>query len=113
MDAIRMTEAARRHIASRYAALSPKGRLPRIVLLQKSCSGARFGLFFDKAEEDDIHLSCQDISFLAKPILLEQYGGFDLDLERFFFAPRVLITPHANSRLCDCDTKCNRYNEET
>jgi len=106
-----MTASARRFIAAKRDRYARLGRLPRILLLERTCSGARFGLFFDLPAEADIRLECEGITFLMEKVLPEKYGGFDLDLEHFFFARRVLIKPRRDDRQCDCDTKCNRYNE--
>lgn len=113
MKQIGLSEQARRLIASQCAIYVPKGRLPRIVLLQKTCSGARFGLFFDQAGDDDTRVDCDGITFLAGPGLLDRYHGFDLDMHSFFFGKRILVTPRQDDKQCDCETKCNRYNEES
>ena len=113
MQAINITVPARRYLARRSAHYSRKGRLPRLILLERTCSGARFGLFFDRPAPGDAHLDCEGITFVAEQELLDRYEGFDLDLESFFFARRILVKPRRDSRQCDCDTKCNRYNEVT
>lgn len=113
MQSISITASARQYIARKSMYFARNGRFPRILLLERTCSGARFGLIFDRPADDDVLLACEGIVIRTKQELIDIYEAFELDLERFFFARRVLIKPRRDSRQCDCDTKCNRYNEET
>lgn len=89
-----------------------KSRLPRVVLTQISCSGAKFDLFFDHPRQDDVHLPWHDLEILTQPEMLERFGGFELDVENFFFTRRINIQPLKNSRACDCNVKCKAHKEE-
>jgi len=37
---------------------------------------------------------------------LDDFGGFELDLEQFFFASRLKIVPLRQSYSCNCTEKC-------
>ncbi|MDP3114590.1 MAG: hypothetical protein Q8M98_07410 [Candidatus Cloacimonadaceae bacterium] len=88
-------------------------RLPRIVLTELSCSGAKFSVFFDLANDKDIRLRFDDIEVLADAKIVDRFGGFTLELESFFFASRILVKPQRESNECGCKMKCNTHKEET
>ncbi|HRY83003.1 MAG TPA: hypothetical protein P5533_00050 [Candidatus Cloacimonadota bacterium] len=90
-----------------------QGRFPRIILLARSCQGARFALCFDKAQDTDARMRFQDLEVLIDPQILEQYQGFELGTEQFFFAPRLVIKPVLDFRGCDCNSKCNNKTEDS
>ena len=85
---------------------SKRGRVPRIVLSERSCHGAIFRLFFDAPALVDIQLNLGDIDIYVARDLLDEFGGFCLDLEMFFFAQRIRISPTRQSFKCDCKSKC-------
>jgi len=37
---------------------------------------------------------------------MEEFSGFHLDLEQFFFTSRLLIKPVQQSYACNCSAKC-------
>ncbi|HNX38740.1 MAG TPA: hypothetical protein PL124_07050 [Candidatus Cloacimonadota bacterium] len=86
---------------------SSRNRLPRIILIARSCQGARFAMCFDHAKDGDELINYREINILIDKSILDVYQGFELDVEQFFFAPRLLIKPIYDFRGCDCSTKCN------
>jgi len=102
------SESAYRLICRKADLYRSQNRQPRLVLLAKSCSGARFALCYDKEAEGDLHIRYRDLDILLSPGLIEEYGGFSFSTEQFFFAPRLLIKPDRDSKTCDCDHKCNK-----
>ena len=104
---IRFTEDAYKFTLRKALLYRSQGRYPRIILLARSCQGARFALCFDKEQDGDGRMYFKELEVLIDPLVLEQYQGFELDTEQFFFAPRLRIKPVNDFRGCDCDTKCN------
>lgn len=104
---ITITERAYEFLERKAKFFSSRNRLPRIILVARSCQGAKFAMCFDRVADTDSHISYRDLDILVDPLLLEQYRGFELDVEQFFFAPRLLIKPMEDFRGCDCDKKCN------
>lgn len=88
-----------------------RARVPKIVLAQKSCSGAVFRLIFSAVTEGDIPLDAGDVAIYVKENLLETYQGFTLSTELFFFARRLKISPLKQSFQCDCEKKCSKAPE--
>ena len=103
---LQISESAYQYLLRKSKLYFSQGRLPRLILVAQSCSGAKFAVCFDKPGETDQVLRYGDIQILVEPGLVEKYGGFDLDTEQFFFAPRLLIKPHKNSFKCDCNEDC-------
>lgn len=104
---LKITERAYEFLERKAKFFSSRNRLPRIILVAKSCQGAKFAMCFDRPDETDTHIGYRDLDILLDPKLIETFGGFELDIEQFFFAPRLLIKPLVDSRSCDCDYKCN------
>jgi Fe-S cluster assembly iron-binding protein IscA len=102
------SESAYKLVSRKAELYRSQNRKPRLVLLAKSCSGARFALCYDKEADGDIRISYQDLEILLSPYLIEEFGGFSFTTEQFFFAPRLLIKPDRDSKTCDCDHKCNK-----
>ncbi|HQQ67252.1 MAG TPA: hypothetical protein PLX77_00350 [Candidatus Cloacimonadota bacterium] len=88
-----------------------RDRVPRIILAQKSCSGAVFRLIFDAEAEGDIPLGAGETTIYVREGLLEEYQGFSLSTELFFFARRLKISPLKQSYKCDCEEKCRKVPE--
>jgi len=88
-----------------------KARVPKIVLAQKSCSRAVFRLIFDTEDEGDVPLGVGEITIYVRKGLLEDYQGFSLSTELFFFTPRLKISPLKQSFQCDCEKKCSKLPE--
>lgn len=105
---IHITDTAYKFLLRKSKLYYSQNRLPRLILTVKSCSGARFAICYDKQREDDQVLRHHDLQILVNPSLIQEYEGFDLDTEQYFFAPRLLIKPHKNEFKCDCDSKCNK-----
>lgn len=108
---IEFTEDAYNYTLRKALLYRSQGRFPRVILLARSCQGARFALCFDKATEGDSHMRYKDLDILVDPLILEQYQGFSFDTEQFFFAPRLVIKPGFDFRGCDCNSKCNNKTE--
>jgi len=105
---LNITETAYNFLLRKSKLYYSQDRLPRLILTVKSCSGARFAVCYDKQREDDQILRHRDLKILVSPSLLQEYEGFELDSEEYFFAPRLLIKPFKNEFKCDCDSKCNK-----
>jgi len=103
---IQISTSAKAYIEKKLAFYAKKGRMPRIVVAERSCSGAVFRLHFEPAREGDISLIAGGIDILASQELLDYFGGFELDLEQFFFASRLKIVPLRQSYSCNCTEKC-------
>ncbi len=84
-----------------------RARVPRIVLAKRSCSGANFRLFFEPVQNKDHKVELDGLKIWIPHDLLEEFGGFRLDLETFFFARRLKISPLRQSYKCDCNEKCS------
>lgn len=48
----------------------------RIALDRMGCSGPIFGVFIDGANDDDEVVEINEITFISKKSLIEEYGGF-------------------------------------
>lgn len=107
-----VSDSALQYLKGKDRFFASRARFARIVLNGVSCSGANFSLFHDFAANDDLRITVNDITILVEPELMERFGGFDLDTERFFFATRVLIKPRIDDRNCDCKQKCHNDKEE-
>ena len=105
---IQATDEVIAYIRKKLEFYSSKARVPKIVLAERSCSGAVFRLFFEAVAEGDERVRLGDLDIYLQPGLVEDYGGFSLDLEVFFFARRLLISPLKQSFQCDCKSKCNK-----
>lgn len=99
---ITITDRAAAWIEKKHAFFRSRNRLPRILLAAQTCHGAEFRLFWDFQKETDVCLHYGKLSFLVSPELLETYGGFDLDIESFFFTTRLLVKPINDLKQCDC-----------
>lgn len=109
---IKLSAKAHHHLSAKGKFFASRQRYARIVLNGVSCSGAKFNIFYDHAKADDLTIRVDDISFLVEAALLERFGGFELDVMRFFFSTRILIQPFIDDRNCDCKQKCNNHKEE-
>lgn len=105
---IEASDEAIRYLQKKIAFFRRSKRVPKIVLTERSCSGATFRLFFDLATELELKLQLQDIELLVDASVLQAYGGFRLELEYFFFARRLKIIPRQQSYQCDCKNKCDK-----
>nr|MDK2850833.1 Iron-sulfur cluster biosynthesis [Candidatus Cloacimonadota bacterium] len=88
-----------------------RSRMPRIVLAGRSCSGAIFRLFFELPQDGDTCIEVDGLKIWVAKDLLDEFEGFDLDLENFFFASRLKIVPHKQSFRCNCDQKCSHFSD--
>ena len=111
---IQFSKAATDYLRGKIAFFRSKARAPRIVLTGRSCHGAEFRLFFEVPQADDLKIAVEDIFVYVPAGLLNEFGGFDVDVEQFFFAKRIQIVPQKQSYSCDCDHKCkdNKIIEE-
>lgn len=103
---IKISEKARQHIAKKIAFYGKKNRVPRIVIAERSCSGAVFRLHFEALRDCDIELQTDGITIYGSKDLLDEFGGFELDLEQFFFTSRLQIAPIHQTFRCNCEAKC-------
>ena len=96
------------YLAKKQRFYRKRGRVPKIVLTGRSCSGAQFRLFFLPPAPSDKAVSCGDFELYLKNDLLDIYDGFELGIEYFFFIPRLKICPKRQSYDCDCENKCDK-----
>jgi HesB-like selenoprotein len=104
---INISESAKRFIDKKMKFYNRDSRVPRIHLAERSCSGAVFRLFFDHPNEQDEVCVQDGYSIHIARELAQEFEGFDLDVEQFFFATRVKVLPHHQSYRCNCSQKCN------
>ncbi|MDD4310116.1 MAG: hypothetical protein PHO32_07020 [Candidatus Cloacimonetes bacterium] len=104
---IDVSESAKQHLQKRLEFYQYKNRKPRIVLVAQTCHGAEFRVVFEVLDTVDVEVSVDGFSLYVPTELMEEYGGFSLDMEIFFFAPRLVVKPLMQSFKCDCKTKCN------
>lgn len=109
--AVSISPQARDYLSKKVGFYASRNRQPRLVLAERGCHGANFRIFFEAPEPQDQKCQIDDLSLYVPKALLDEYQGFDLDLEQFFFASRIIVTPHLQSYTCDCKMKCNK-NEE-
>lgn len=105
---IQASDLALQYIRKKLDFYGKRNRVPKILLAERSCQGAVFRFFFSPAAEDETKVSVQGIDLYLDPALLEEYDGFNLDLEVFFFARRLMISPRKQSYQCDCKQKCDK-----
>jgi len=110
--ALQMSDSAYDFLKRKDRFFASRARFARIVLNGVSCSGANFSLFHDFAQETDLRLQFRDLTLVIDPEIVDRFGGFVLDTERFFFATRILIKPRIDDRNCDCKQKCIKHKEE-
>jgi len=103
---IDISDKAKAYLQKKVAFFLSRSRVPRIVLAERSCTGANFRLFFEPASENDEKISLSDLDIYVPKELLNEFTGFNLDLETFFFASRLKIQPKIQSYKCNCDGNC-------
>lgn len=103
---IDISDQAIAHLNKKIDFFLARGRVPRIVLTERSCSGANFRLFFESAHEDDQVFEVSGLKIFVSQELIDEFSGFSLDMEHFFLNRRLSITPHKQNFSCDCDQKC-------
>lgn len=106
--AVSISPAARNYLTRKAGFYASRSRKPRLVLAERSCHGANFRVFFEAPEAQDQEYSFDDLCLYVPKALLEEFQGFDLDLEQFFFSSRIMVTPRSQSYQCDCKMKCNK-----
>jgi len=109
--AVSISPQARNYLLKKAGFYASRNRKPRLVLAERSCHGANFRIFFEAPELDDQECCVDDLCLYVPKALLEEYQGFDLDLEQFFFTSRIIVSPRRQSYACDCKMKCDK-NEE-
>ena len=72
---IKISEKARQHIAKKIAFYGKKNRVPRIVIAERSCSGAVFRLHFEALRDCDIELQTDGITIYGSKDLLDEIWG--------------------------------------
>ncbi|MCB5253426.1 MAG: hypothetical protein RBR69_04865 [Candidatus Cloacimonadaceae bacterium] len=103
---IDISDQARAHLCRKIDFFLARGRVPRIVLAERSCSGANFRLFFESAHDDDRAFEVSGLKVFVPKGLIDEFNGFSLDMEQFFLNRRLKITPLTQSFRCDCSEKC-------
>ena len=103
---IEISEKARTYLTKKIDFFLARTRVPRIVLAERSCSGANFRLFFEPAYEDDQMVETAGLQLYIPKGLLAEFSGFSLDMEQFFLNRRLKITALKQSYHCDCAAKC-------
>ncbi len=105
---IKFSDSAKTYLDKKIAFYNPARRVPRIILAERSCSGAVFRLFFDAPASEDTVVTVGDIKLHIQADLINEFSGFSLDVEHFFFSTRLSIEPIKQSYRCNCDAKCNQ-----
>lgn len=103
---IEVSDTARTYLSKKMNFFLKRGRVPRIVLAERSCSGANFRLFFEPAHEDDKLVETAGLQLYVPEGLLSEFSGFSLDMEQFFLSRRLRIAPLKQSYHCNCAAKC-------
>lgn len=106
MMQIDITDQARAYLNKKMDFFLARARVPRIVLAERSCSGANFRLFFEAAHEDDQMVETAGLQLYIPQGLIAEFSGFSLDMEQFFLNRRLKITPIKQSFRCGCSAKC-------
>ena len=102
-----LSQTANAYLLKKQKFYASQKRKARIILVARTCHGAEFRLIFEVPQSDDVLLTSQGMEVYLSAELLEEYGGFSLDTDSFFFAPRLRVTPLQQSFKCDCPVKCN------
>lgn len=97
---------ARVYLARKAKFFLAKKRVPRIVVAERSCRGALFRIFFEPAQKDDLAVDFGEFKLYAASDMIAEFGGFNLELEQFFFNKRLRIEPIKQSYACNCSIKC-------
>jgi len=108
---ITLSDRAAQYLRKKEDFFLSRARVPRIVLAERNCSGANFRLFFEPAQDGDACIEAGGLKIRVPKELLDEFAGFDLDLETFFFASRLLIVPQQQSFKCDCGHKCSHASD--
>jgi Fe-S cluster assembly iron-binding protein IscA len=103
---IDISDKAQVYLSKKVHFFRSKNRVPRIVITERSCSGAVFRIFFEPAQEDDLIFEQDGLQLYVPKNTMEEFSGFHLDLEQFFFTSRLLIKPVQQSYACNCSAKC-------
>jgi Fe-S cluster assembly iron-binding protein IscA len=105
---IQISDGAKRYLDKKIAFYHSMRRVPRIIIAERSCSGAVFRLLFDAPHPEDTEVEVGGLRFFTPHTLLDEFGGFALDVEQFFFATRLKVSPIKQSFRCNCDAKCSQ-----
>lgn len=103
---IEISEKAKAYLTKKMDFFLARSRVPRIVLAERSCSGANFRLFFEPAHTDDQMVETAGLQLYIPHGLIDEFSGFSLDMEQFFLNRRLKITALKQSYHCDCAAKC-------
>lgn len=105
---ITLSDAACKYMRRKQEIYRKSDRKPRLILVARSCKGAEFRLVYEVPKPDDSVHIIGDCELYIAPALLDEYGGFSLDTELFFFAQRLVVQPKMQTYKCDCKQKCNK-----
>lgn len=103
---ITISSKAKGYLLKKLNYFNSRQRVARIVLTERSCSGAKFRIFFEPVHISDKEIVIDGASIYLPSELLDEFDGFSLDVEQFFFAPRLVIEPITQSYRCNCEQKC-------
>lgn len=106
---IEISDSAKLFLGKKLTFFGFKNRKPRIIEVAKTCHGAEFRLVFELVQPDDLLVFADEIPLYLDKELLAAYGGFTIDTDSFFFAPRLVIKPNKQSFACDCTAKCPKH----
>jgi hypothetical protein len=107
---ISISNSARSYLLKKQSFYQYRNRMPRLVMVAKTCRGAEFRIVFEAPAESDLLHRDGELGLYIPQDLIRDFGGFNVDTELFFFALRLLIQPKVQVYKCDCKHKCN--NEE-
>ncbi|MDY0151751.1 MAG: hypothetical protein RBS43_05715 [Candidatus Cloacimonas sp.] len=104
---ITVSETARLFLKRKEGFYLSQNRKAKLIEVAKTCHGAEFRVVFETPSRDDKRFETDGCEIYVAPRLVEEYGGFSLDTQSFFFAPRLLVSPERQNYSCDCKAKCN------
>lgn len=84
-----------------------EGQLLRIFVEAGGCSGFEYGMSFDEAKEDDLHLKDNGISFLIDPTSLEYLKGSEVHFDDGLSGKGFDIRNPNASSTCGCGRSFN------
>ncbi|GEM_PF-1183758 len=106
---IEISDSAKLFLGKKLTFFGFKNRKPRIIEVAKTCHGAEFRLVFELIQPEDVAVLARDLVLYVPQNLLAEYSGFKIELESFFFAPRLVIKPYKQSFACGCTAKCPKH----
>lgn len=104
---IKLSETALRFLKRKEGFYLSHNRKAKLVEVSKTCHGAEFRVIFEAPSPEEIPIETGGCEIYVLPSLMEEYGGFSVDTQSFFFAPRLHVSPVRQNYACDCKAKCH------